>query len=439
MHVPNTWIRRIFWVALLAGLAPLGIPAQSAAQTPEQVNPLGLAMTRQHAEVFEPGKPFEISVTISAATAGQITAMGLRETLPAGWRLEAVAGASGAPPDLAPQPGATNLLEFAWITMPPFPYTFSYVVAPPEGDGGAKVLHGALEYRQMTGAHYAAPVMTEVRGPDPKPPTITLKGSNPATLTVGDEWQEPGYTALDGQNRDITGKVVVSGTVDTGTAGEYSLAYSLSTEDGQKATAARSVVVKESAGKQTPPTTGGSGAAVPGAAGRELSNPIAASAGKNPANQAKAAAPATAKAGGEAGVALKKPTLPDLSAFRPPATPQPGDRPAPQPGATTPAPASSPAVSVPPVQHRAPVPPEMLKSAAMKETGRADAGITSFTTPTAAPKAPTTASAGPKGSAQAVTVVVVALVLLGGVGLLGWRLVYNRPVRRKHPPGPPVR
>jgi len=432
---------------MLAGAVFLSMQARSAA---EDTNPLGLAMVRQHAETFEPGKPFEISVTISAAVAGQITAMGLRETLPPEWKLEAVAGAGGAPPDLSPKPGATDLLEFAWITMPQLPYTFTYVVTPPEGDGGNKVIHGALEYRQMGGAHYAPPVITEVRGPDPKPPTITLKGANPVTLSVGDAWQEPGYTALDGKNQDITGKVVVSGSVDTGSAGEYALEYTVSTDNGLRATATRRVVVKENAGKQTTASAGKGtvSAGTSGPSGRELSNPIAASAGKNDANKTAGTVEKAATANeGEAAASIKRPDLPDLSAFRPPATPQPGDKPDSPSGNNSSASASAlgatgsntPATSVPPIQHRAPIPAEMLKAAAKKKAADKGAEGASFTTPTASPKTRPPASAVPGASAEVIACVVAAFVLLGGLGLLGWRLVYNRPIRRKRPPAPPAR
>jgi hypothetical protein len=97
------------------------------------------------------------------------------------------------------------------------------------------------------------------------------------------------------------------------------------------------------------------------------------------------------------------------------------------------------------VQHRAPV-PEVLKAAVMKEgangTGAAahnGAQGTSFTTPTAAPKSTPLTEADPGASTRALVYAAIALSLLAGLGLLGWRLVYSRPVRRKPPPKPPVR
>jgi len=76
----------------------------------------------------------------------------------------------------------------------------------------------------------------------------------------------------------------------------------------------------------------------------------------------------------------------------------------------------------------------MLKSSAVKEPEKKDAGPIP---PAADAKSPL--SSLPEGSMQIIAVVAVALVLLGGLGLLGWLFVYNRPVRRKRPPSPPTR
>ena len=443
MQVRNMRLTRVAGMAaMLAVLAPLAVLAQDAAQpaaggpSAAELNPLGLGMARQHAESFVPGKPLEVAVTISAATAGEITAMGLRETLPPDWRLETVGVDGGAPPDIVPAPGTAGVLEFAWIAIPQFPYTFTYAVMPPEGDSGTKTINGALEYRQTGGSLHAAPVLTEVRGPDTKPVTITLKGDNPVMLNVGDPWEEPGYTALDGKNQDITGKVVVHGKVDTGRAVQYEITYTVAADNGQRASTSRTVVVKEKSDSQAAPTTDGTGPApvhapAPlGQSGRERSNPIAASVDKNPANQDQdATTPTATTAEGEAVAAIKKPELPDLSAFRPPPTAQPDDKPQvpAQPGTATATPTlpGTPTAAIAPVAHRAPVPKEMLKAGALKEkAGKAAAGAASIPKPSA--------SVLPKVSTQAVAVVVaVGAVVLGGLCFLGWRLVYNRPIRRK--------
>ncbi len=79
---------------------------------------------------------------------------------------------------------------------------------------------------------------------DPVPPELTLLGSGELTLTAGGSFQEPGYTARDNCDGDLTGKVTVSGQVDTGTPGEYTLTYSVSDSFGNTASATRKVTVR---------------------------------------------------------------------------------------------------------------------------------------------------------------------------------------------------
>ncbi|WP_462162962.1 immunoglobulin-like domain-containing protein [Pseudoalteromonas xiamenensis] len=74
-------------------------------------------------------------------------------------------------------------------------------------------------------------------------PILTLQGSNELTLSFGTQYVELGYTALDNADGDITAKVVVSGNVNTGKVGTYTLTYSVSDAAGNTATATRSVSV----------------------------------------------------------------------------------------------------------------------------------------------------------------------------------------------------
>ncbi|NLF58165.1 MAG: DUF5011 domain-containing protein, partial [Candidatus Hydrogenedens sp.] len=187
------------------------------------------------------------------------------------------------------------------------------------------LFHGALEYRMTAGAHYAAPVVTEVRAGAGKAPQIVLKGANPMSLRVGGVWEEPGYMALDSENRDITAQVTVSGAVDTSRAGWYEVVYEVpATESAQAARKTRAVQVTAGdtdEGEPPAPTPGGSVApppfepAQPGDP-RAVSNPIAATTDSNPARLAQGAEP------GGAG-RVTRPELPDLSGLRPDAPPIP--------------------------------------------------------------------------------------------------------------------
>lgn len=103
----------------------------------------------------------------------------------------------------------------------------------------------------------AAGNRTEVRRTivynDPVPPELTLLGSSELTLTEGGSFQEPGYAAQDNCDGDITGNVTVSGQVDTGTPGQYTLTYSVSDNFGNTVSATRKVTVKPAPKPELPP------------------------------------------------------------------------------------------------------------------------------------------------------------------------------------------
>ena len=70
---------------------------------------------------------------------------------------------------------------------------------------------------------------------DTTSPTLALLGNTALTLTKGDTFSEPGYTASDSVGGDLSLQVVVSGSVDTALVGEYTLRYSVSDSAGNTA------------------------------------------------------------------------------------------------------------------------------------------------------------------------------------------------------------
>jgi hypothetical protein len=74
-----------------------------------------------------------------------------------------------------------------------------------------------------------------VRMVDLTAPVITLLGDNPVTLEVGTPYVEPGYTATDGVDGDISANVVVTGSVDHTVLGIYVLSYNVSDSAGNRA------------------------------------------------------------------------------------------------------------------------------------------------------------------------------------------------------------
>ena len=76
-------------------------------------------------------------------------------------------------------------------------------------------------------------------------PTINLKGLRSMYLLVGSEFSEPGYTAEQALDGDLTDKVTVSGSVKTDTKGEYELTYTVTDSFGHTSTATRKVTVAD--------------------------------------------------------------------------------------------------------------------------------------------------------------------------------------------------
>ncbi|MDH5394132.1 MAG: DUF5011 domain-containing protein [Gammaproteobacteria bacterium] len=82
---------------------------------------------------------------------------------------------------------------------------------------------------------------------DTTPPVITLNGADTVSLNQGDAYSDAGATATD--NIDFYVPVVTSGSVDTNTAGTYTLTYTATDAAGNTATATRSVILNDT----TPP------------------------------------------------------------------------------------------------------------------------------------------------------------------------------------------
>ena len=90
--------------------------------------------------------------------------------------------------------------------------------------------------------------VTEVRRiivyKDPEAPVLTLVGDTEITIDAGTKYSEPGYTALDNCDGDITHLVNVSGNVNIWSAGTYTITYTVSDAFGNTAMAIRTVIVK---------------------------------------------------------------------------------------------------------------------------------------------------------------------------------------------------
>jgi len=78
---------------------------------------------------------------------------------------------------------------------------------------------------------------------DTIPPRITLLGKSPVHLRKGDTYADPGVTAVDNRDGDISASVVVDGAVDAAKVGNYTVAYTVIDRAGNRATEKRFVNV----------------------------------------------------------------------------------------------------------------------------------------------------------------------------------------------------
>ena len=86
-------------------------------------------------------------------------------------------------------------------------------------------------------------VKRTVKIADISAPVISLKGSGRLYVKVGTAYAEPGYTASDNIDGDVTAKVSVSGAVNTSQMGIYPITYTVSDAYGNKSSTTRNVYV----------------------------------------------------------------------------------------------------------------------------------------------------------------------------------------------------
>lgn len=108
--------------------------------------------------------------------------------------------------------------------------------------GPQQILYRATDASGNVSESTRTVTIVEATPDDQIAPVITLVGGN-RTLTVGDTWVEPGFSATDETDGDLTDLVVVTGTVDTTRPGNNVLTYSVSDLTGNVGTATRTVTV----------------------------------------------------------------------------------------------------------------------------------------------------------------------------------------------------
>lgn len=85
---------------------------------------------------------------------------------------------------------------------------------------------------------------------DTEKPTITLLGSSTITIGLNEKFKDPGASASDKIDGDLSKKIKVEGEVNIAVEGTYTLIYSVSDKAGNKATKKRTVIVSKVTNKE---------------------------------------------------------------------------------------------------------------------------------------------------------------------------------------------
>lgn len=87
------------------------------------------------------------------------------------------------------------------------------------------------------------PKPTVVKVVDVIAPKIILSGAPQLILTIGDKFEEPGFSASDNHDKKV--KVIISGSVDTNKAGTYTLIYKATDTSGNTTIKKRTILVSK--------------------------------------------------------------------------------------------------------------------------------------------------------------------------------------------------
>jgi len=135
------------------------------------------------------------------------------------------------------------------FTFPNQPYREEGFTASDNYDGDLtdrvirKEADGKVTYTVSDTYGNITTVTRTIRYADPSLPQILLEGGQMAFIKAGENYMEPGYTAIDMEDGDLTDSVVVTGAVDNLNAGVYTLQYTVTNKKGLTTKLDRTVYV----------------------------------------------------------------------------------------------------------------------------------------------------------------------------------------------------
>lgn len=102
-----------------------------------------------------------------------------------------------------------------------------------------------LIYTVADAAGNTASVQRIVTVKDLTPPVLTLLGDEVVEMTIGNELEEPGFTAVDNHDGDLSAQVVIETNLNIYLPGTYTVTYTVTDAAGNTSTATRTVVMYE--------------------------------------------------------------------------------------------------------------------------------------------------------------------------------------------------
>ena len=122
-----------------------------------------------------------------------------------------------------------------------------------DGDLTEKVLiekkDDKIIYKVLDSSKNEATMTRTIIKEDKTAPELSLKGNETVYVTLSNSYSEPGYTAIDNCEDDLSSKVKVDGSVDTNIVGTYTLKYTVSDSYGNESSKERKVVVQKTYAK----------------------------------------------------------------------------------------------------------------------------------------------------------------------------------------------
>ncbi|MBI1318834.1 MAG: DUF5011 domain-containing protein [Candidatus Hydrogenedens sp.] len=202
-------------------------------------------------EFYIAGQNARMNIALAAESGSNPVVTFVDVEVPDGWRFAGVGGASV--PEVVPL-GTTGKLSFGWLRGVPLPASFYVELAVPADETKARIVNTSVRYADASGVGLTSHTELTRLSKDTVAPVITLLGAG-LTLDCEGVFIDPGFTAFDNAEGDVTANVVRTGSVDTFTPGRYTLTYTVTDRSGNSSAEflRRVVVLDNCPGNQTGP------------------------------------------------------------------------------------------------------------------------------------------------------------------------------------------